>query len=124
MRRYVQIAFLSAATGKAFTVLAGFAATVTSLPNISLLPALVAGFLRVLIMTSPGSTNLPALLTCAPPISARASMIFEHSDFFISHAVARASAMPPFPRAFPVALGLAFFAFIAFIAFIAFGAAC
>merc|ERR1719198_348149 len=116
--------FLSAATGKAFTtVLAGFAATLTSLPNISLLPALVAGFFLVLIITNPGSTNLPALFTCAAPISASASMIFEHSAFFISHAVARASAIPPFARAFPAALGLAFIAFMAFIAFIAFGAA-
>merc|ERR1719198_322482 len=115
--------FLSAATGKAFTtVLAGFAATLTSLPNISLLPALVAGFFLVLIITKPGRTNFPALFTCAAPISARASMIFAHSAFFISQAVARASAMPPFARAFPAALAtfIAFIAFIAFMAFIAF----
>merc|ERR1719162_710761 len=31
--------------------------------------------------------NFPALLTCAVPISASASMIFEHADFFISIAV-------------------------------------
>merc|ERR1719191_1807669 len=72
-----QIDFLSADTGKAFTtVLAGFAATVTSLPNIIFLPAFVAGFLFVLIITKPGITNLPALLTCAAPISPRASRIF------------------------------------------------
>merc|ERR1719456_1395404 len=40
-------------------------------------------------------TNFPALLTCADPISASASRTFEASDFFISHAVATASAMAP-----------------------------
>merc|ERR1712138_304796 len=121
---FAQMDFLSAATGKAFTtVLAGFAATLTSLPNINRLPALVAGFFLVLIIIKPGSTNLPTLFTCVAPTSASASMIFEHSAFFISQAVASASAMAPFPRAAPAALGLAFFAFIAFIAFIAFGAA-
>merc|ERR1719352_283202 len=116
-----QMDFLSAATGNAFTtVLAGFAATVTSLPNMSRLPALVAGFFLVLIIIKPGSTNLPALFTCVAPTSASASMIFEHSAFFNSHAVVRASAMAPFPRAAPAALGLAFIGFLAFIAFIAF----
>merc|ERR1719359_2807031 len=120
-RGFAQMDFLSAATGKAFmTVLAGFAATVTSLPNISRLPALVAGFFLVLIMIKPGSTNLPTLFTCVAPTSASASMIFEHSAFFISQAVARASAMAPFPRAAPAALGLAFIGFFAFIAFMAF----
>merc|ERR1719487_2999954 len=120
-RGFAQMDFLSAATGKAFTtVLAGFAATVTSLPNINLFPALVAGFLLVLIMIKPGSTNLPALFTCLAPMSASASMIFEHSAFFISQAVARESAMAPFPRAAPAALGLAFIGFLAFIAFMAF----
>merc|ERR1719478_254770 len=114
-----QMDFLSAATGKAFTtVLAGFAATLTSLPNISRLPALVAGFFLVLIITKPGRTNLPALFTCVAPTSTSASTIFEHSDFFISEADARASAMAPFPRATPAAL--AFVGFLAFIAFMAF----
>merc|ERR1719261_2224192 len=118
---FAQMAFLIAATGKAFTtVLAGFAATVTSLPNMRRLPAFVAGFFLVLIMIRPGSTNLPALFTWVAPTSASASMIFEHSAFFISQAVARASAMAPFPRATPAALGLAFMGFLAFIAFMAF----
>merc|ERR1719421_267104 len=120
MSAFVQIDFLSADTGKAFTtVLAGFAATLTSLPNIIFLPALVAGFFLVLIITKPGKTNLPALFTCVAPNSPSASMIFEHSDFFNSQAVARASAMPPFARALPGALA-AFIAFITFFAFIAF----
>merc|ERR1719359_2222535 len=120
-RGFAQMDFLSAATGKAFTtVLAGFAATVNSLPNINRLPALVAGFFLVLIMIRPGSTNLPALFTCVAPTSASASMIFEHSAFFISQAVASASAMAPFPRAAPATLALAFIGFLAFIAFMAF----
>merc|ERR1719181_1274955 len=60
-------------------------------------------------------TNFPALLTCADPISASASITFEASDFFISHAVATASAMAPFGNERAVA----FFAFFAFMAFIA-----
>merc|ERR1719359_1333411 len=117
-RGFAQMDFLSAATGKAFTtVLAGFAATVTSLPNISRLPALVAGFFLVFIIIRPGSTNLPALFTCVAPTSASASMIFEHSAFFISQAVARASAMAPFPSAAPAALGLVFLAFIVLAVF-------
>merc|ERR1719237_1748283 len=50
----------STLAGKAFTtVLAGFALTRTVLPNISRLPAFVAGFLRVLIVTKSGTLNLP-----------------------------------------------------------------
>ena len=40
--------------------LAGCALTITSFPNISFVPAFVAAFLWVLIMTSLGMTNLPA----------------------------------------------------------------
>merc|ERR1719498_538625 len=113
--------FFRADTGNAFmTVLAGFAATTTSLPNIKRLPALVAAFLLVLIITKPGMTNLPTVFTCLAPISARASTIFEQSDFFTSDAAARASAMPPLDSAWPAARGFAFIAFIAFIAFMAF----
>merc|ERR1719263_407058 len=57
-------------------------------------------------------TNLPALFTCAAPTLASASRIFEHCDFFVSVAVAMASAMPPFERD----TCLAFIAFMAFIA--------
>merc|ERR1719473_364556 len=63
-------------------------------------------------------TNFPALLTCADPISASASITFEHSDFFISHAVATASAMAPFGNERTAAF-IAFIPFIAFMAFIA-----
>merc|ERR550537_1979592 len=43
-------------------------------------------------------TNLPALFTCAAPTLARAERIFEHFDFFVSVAVAMASAMAPLER--------------------------
>merc|ERR1719486_648449 len=116
VRDTYQMDFLIAATGKAFTtVRAGLAATTTSLPNIILLPFLVAGFFLVLIMQSPGMTNLPALFTCTAPTLASASRIFVHWDFFVSVAVAIASAMPPFERDTCLAF-MAFFAFMAFIA--------
>merc|ERR1719359_905348 len=60
-------------------------------------------------------TNFPALFTCAAPTLASASRIREHSDFFVSVAVAMASAMPPFESDTCLAF-MAFFAFIAFIA--------
>merc|ERR1712213_151811 len=69
-----QKAFFSAETGNALTtVLAGLALTMTTFPKTSLLPAFVAGFKRVLIMHSPGSTNLPAFFTS-----------FAHTAFFSS----------------------------------------
>merc|ERR1719401_625608 len=43
-------------------------------------------------------TNFPALFTSLVPILARASSTLEQSDFFISVAAARASAMPPLDR--------------------------
>merc|ERR550525_1642658 len=80
-----QKAFFNADTGNAFTtVLAGLAFTMTTLPKTSLLPALVAGFKRVLIMHKPGSTNLPALFTCCVPISAKLFTAFAHTAFFSS----------------------------------------
>merc|ERR1712008_74550 len=55
-----QIWALNAATAKALTtVLAGFAFTIVSLPNITFLVALVAGFLLVLILARPGMVNTP-----------------------------------------------------------------
>merc|ERR1719420_2072785 len=96
-----------AETGNAFTTfLAGFALTITTLPKTSLFPALVAGFIRVLILQTPGMVNTPVLFTSCVAISARLLMIFPHRLFFVSVLVERASAMPPFVIAF---------AFIAFI---------
>merc|ERR1719249_454521 len=84
-----QMDFFSAAVQNAFTtVFAGFAFTTTVLPNISLLPALVATVASV-------------------------SKILETSDFFRSCAVAMASARPVL-----VITGLEDFMALAFIDFI------
>merc|ERR1712054_88098 len=59
-----QMAFFNAAAGKAFTIfLAGFALTTTTFPKTSLFPAFVAGFMRVLILHSPGTVKMPLLFT-------------------------------------------------------------
>merc|ERR1711924_504915 len=84
----------NAATGYDFTVvLAGLALTTTSLPKITLFPALVAGFWRVLIWQTPGMMNLPALFTSLVAIAARLPMTWEQTDFFKSYSVASAAAM-------------------------------
>merc|ERR1719155_203552 len=86
----------SAATGKALTTFfAGFAFTMTVLPKISLFPALVAGFMRVLIRHKPGRVKMPVLLTSFVAISASDPMIFRHADFLSSLSAARASAIAP-----------------------------
>merc|ERR1712137_184194 len=110
-----QMDFLSAAVQNAFTtVFAGFAFTTTVFPNISLLPALVAGFRRVLIMQRPGMVNLPALFTSLVATLAKVPKILPTSDFFRSCAVAMASARPPLV----ITALLDFMAFMAvFIAF-------
>merc|ERR1719373_854507 len=71
------------------------ALTMVILPKISLLPALVAGFMRVLMRHSPGKEKMPAFFTSAVAISARLLMTLEATDFFSSHFVATASAMAP-----------------------------
>ena len=65
-----QMLAFNAATGNALTtVLAGFALMIFSSPNMILLVALVAGFLRVLILARPGIVNTPVFFTSAAPIS-------------------------------------------------------
>merc|ERR1719205_156631 len=104
-----QNCFFNTDTGKAFTtVRAGLALTTVILPNISLLPALVAGFTRVFIMHKPGMMNLPVFLTSLVPISAKPSMIFLHSFGLISLAPDNACAKPPLLNG----LAPAFIAFI------------
>merc|ERR1719445_1301044 len=99
-----QIALLSAAVGNALTtVLAGFALTTTSWPNIILLAAFVAGFLLVLILARPGMVKTPAFLTSAVPTSAKEPKSFVTTLFFSSQLVARASAMAPLVIAFGAA---------------------
>eukprot|EP00446_Apocalathium_sp_SHHI-4_P051083 CAMPEP_0177370176 /NCGR_PEP_ID=MMETSP0368-20130122/41841_1 /TAXON_ID=447022 ORGANISM="Scrippsiella hangoei-like, Strain SHHI-4" /NCGR_SAMPLE_ID=MMETSP0368 /ASSEMBLY_ACC=CAM_ASM_000363 /LENGTH=49 /DNA_ID= /DNA_START= /DNA_END= /DNA_ORIENTATION= len=48
----------------------------TTLPKISRLPAVVAGFKRVLTMQMPGRVTLPIFFTSAVTTSARLVMIF------------------------------------------------
>merc|ERR1719473_948780 len=109
----LQIAALSAATGKAFTTfLAGFALTTITLPNTSRLPALVAGFMRVLILQRPATVKMPLLLTCLVPRSANAFNTPAACDFLSSHFFASSSAIAPCA----IALAPAFIAFIGAIA--------
>merc|ERR1711948_88364 len=106
-----QTLFFRAATGKAFTIVfAGLAFTTTTLPNISLLPAFVAGFRRVLIMQTPGTIPFPVFFTSLLARDARLSSTLEHWDFFSSVEAAIASQRAPLVRA----LAPAFIAFIAF----------
>merc|ERR1712207_120105 len=77
-----QMLFFSADTQKALTTVhAGFAFTITTFPKTSLLPALVAGFLRVFIMQRPGMVNLPALFTSFVPTSAAVANAATRPDF-------------------------------------------
>merc|ERR1712045_61182 len=86
-----QMLFFRAATQYALTTVdAGFAFTMTTLPNTSRLPALVAGFLRVFNMHRPGMVNLPFFFTWLVANSARLSSAFLHTAGFNS--VASASA--------------------------------
>jgi len=88
-----QIWAFNAATAKALTtVLAGFAFTIVSLPNITFLVALVAGFLLVLILARPGMVNTPAFFTSAVPTSANEARSLVTTPFFSSAPVASASA--------------------------------
>merc|ERR1719182_93391 len=101
------------------TVCAAFAFTFTSLPKAIRLPAFLAALCLVLTMQMPGMTNFPVFLVSLVASSARASKIFPISDFLLSVAVAKASAMPPLEIDFT--LFMAFFIpfFMAFIAFLA-----
>merc|ERR1719330_1574423 len=86
----VQMLALRAATGNALTTFfAGLALTMV------LLPALVAGFMRVLMRHSPGMVKMPFFFVSAVAISVRLAMNLEATDFFSSHFVAKASAMAP-----------------------------
>merc|ERR1712066_692953 len=78
--QYPHTLFFRAETGKAFTTfLAGFAFTITTFPKTSLFPALVAGFMRVLILQTPGIVNTPVLFTSFVAISARLFRICPHA---------------------------------------------
>merc|ERR1712125_157917 len=99
-----QMLALRAATGNALTIFfAGLALTMVILPNISRLPALVAGFIRVLMRHRPGTVKMPDFFTSSVAISARLLMTLEATVFFSSHLVATASAMAPLVMALPPA---------------------
>merc|ERR1719376_1973594 len=99
-----QTACLRAAAGKALTtVFAGLALTMTTLPKTSRFPALVAGFTRVLMRSSPGSAKMPLLFTCAVAAPVRLSKTLVIWDFLSSHSVATASAIAPFVMGFAAA---------------------
>merc|ERR1719389_994976 len=83
---------LRAFAGKAFTmVLAGFAFTMATLPKISRFPALVAFFLRVLIITRPGMTNLPFFFVSDVAMLARVLKAVLITPFFTSQLSASAA---------------------------------
>merc|ERR1719291_110429 len=95
-----QMLFFSAATAKALTTfLAGFAFTTTTLPNISLLPALVAGFVFNFNIARPGTVNLPVDLTSFVPTAARLASTFLQSAPFKPVAAAIAAVMPDWDMA-------------------------
>merc|ERR1740138_989231 len=87
---------LMAFAGKTLTiVLAGFAFTMTTLPKISRFPALVAFFWRVLIMTTPGMTNLPLFFASCVAMLARVLKAVLMTPLFTSQLSASAAVMAP-----------------------------
>merc|ERR1719189_2215499 len=101
-----QMLAFRAATGNALTIFfAGFALTMHILPKISFLPALVAGFMRVLMRHRPGMVKMPVFLTSAVATSARLAITLVATDFFSSHLVARASATAPLVMAVAFFMG-------------------
>merc|ERR1719281_2028991 len=82
----LQICFLSAATGKAFTtVFAGFAFTLVSLPKIILVHAFVAGLVLVLMRHRPGMVNTPVFLTSFVATVTRLFRMGFDETHYISH---------------------------------------
>merc|ERR1719262_1697474 len=101
-----QMLAFRAATGNALTIFfAGLALTMHILPKISFLPALVAGFMRVLMRHRPGMVKIPVFFTAAVATSARLAITLVAMDFFSSHLVARASAMAPLVMAVAFFMG-------------------
>merc|ERR1719264_966977 len=108
LKMATQTLFFSAATAKALTTfLAGFAFTTTTLPNISLLPAFVAGFVFTFNIARPGTVNLPMDLTSFVATAARLASAFLQSAAFKPVAAAIAAVMPDWDMAvtFMAALG-------------------
>merc|ERR1719199_1254426 len=112
-----QICCLSAATGKAFTMVrAGFAFTLISWPKAILFPALVAGFLRVLILQRLGIVKMPDFFTSVVARVAKLSSSPEHTFVLSSCCSASVLIMAPLVMALPPD----FIAFIVFMLFMLF----
>merc|ERR1719384_339589 len=93
--------FFSAATAKTLTTfLAGFAFTTTTLPNISLLPAFVAGLVFNFSIARPGTVNFPVDFTSFVATAARQASAFLQSAAFKPVAVAIAATRAPCDIAF------------------------
>merc|ERR1719149_256881 len=96
-----QICFFNAATGNAFTmVFAGLAFTLVSLPNIILTPALVAGFVRVLMRHTPGSVKTPEAFTSLVAMATMLLITSEQAFCFKPCSAASALVKAPFVIAF------------------------
>merc|ERR1719197_175258 len=100
------------------TVFAGCAFTFTSLPNIILVPAFVAGFTRVLMRKRFGTLKIPFFFTSAAAMATKLSSTSRQTFAFNSCSSAMAAVKALFVMA--LLLFLAFIALGAFIAFIAF----
>ena len=84
-----------AATGYAFTIVfAGFALTITTLPKISLFPALVAGLVRVFNLQMPGIVKTPVFLVSFCATEARVFNKVLHTFCLSSNLVDKALARP------------------------------
>merc|ERR1719190_201909 len=96
-----QMLFFNAATGNALTIcLAGLAFTMTTFPKISLLPALIAGFVRIFNRAKPGTAKTPVFLTSFVATLARVLSNLDDNFCFNSHPFANAFASAPFVMAF------------------------
>merc|ERR1711953_553462 len=95
-----QMLAFKAATGNALTIF--FAGLALTMP---FLPALVAGFMRVLMRHRPGIVKMPVFFTSAVATSARLAIALVATDFFSSHLVARASATAPLVMAVAFFMG-------------------
>merc|ERR1719262_568060 len=93
---------LSAFTVKHFTIVrAGFAFTVTSLPNAIRFPALVAGFFRSLIIVTPGMVNFPLAFRALGASASRPASTAFTSFFFTPDLASRALQTSLFDIALP-----------------------
>merc|ERR1712046_57008 len=99
------------------TVFAGFAATLTSLPNIILVPAFVAGFTRVLMRKRLGTLKIPFFFTSAAAMATKLSRTSRQTFCFNSCSSAIAAVKAPFVMALLLPAFMAFMAFIVFMAF-------